>query len=355
MPVGSQEQRKGAGVLSSLHGSMGLREDNLFFKNPRTLYFCWLGTLVVTYVKAINSGTVPCLENAVITLAQCENSAAVQKAADHYSEQMTQQVRLPTVTLQELLDVHAACEGEATAIFVKHSFKDDKQEVQKKLLGTIEKKKKDFLLQNEEASVKYCQAELRQFSKPLLENISRGTFCVPGGHSLYLKARKKVERDYELVPRKGVKANEVLQSFLQSLAAIEESIQQADRALTEAEKVMAAERAKNQAAGKELEQLRQELRKLQQKRDDQKRIFKECIARQKEKEKEREKHQRQREGTQNKWKDQSEGFKKKSQFNNNGNQPKKENGNGTNDCPLVVLVILPITVMCMVCLRLLAL
>lgn len=45
---------------------------------------------MVTYVDAINTGAVPCLENAITTLAQRENSVAVQKAADHYSEQMGQ-------------------------------------------------------------------------------------------------------------------------------------------------------------------------------------------------------------------------------------------------------------------------
>ncbi|XP_036774247.1 guanylate-binding protein 4-like isoform X2 [Manis pentadactyla] len=94
-----------------------------------------LGTLVVTYVNAIRRGMVPCLENAVITLAQSENSAAVQKAASHYSEQMAQRVSLPTDTLQELLDVHAACEQEAVAIFMEHSFKDDKREFQQKLMA----------------------------------------------------------------------------------------------------------------------------------------------------------------------------------------------------------------------------
>ena len=48
-----------------------------------------LGTLVEAHINAINSGSVPCLENAVTTLAQLENSAAVQKAAGHYSEKMT--------------------------------------------------------------------------------------------------------------------------------------------------------------------------------------------------------------------------------------------------------------------------
>ena len=89
---------------------------------------------MTTYVDAINSGAVPCLDDAVTTLAQRENSAAVQKAADHYSEQMAQRLRLPTDTLQELLDVHTACEKEAIAVFMEHSFKDETQQFQKKLL-----------------------------------------------------------------------------------------------------------------------------------------------------------------------------------------------------------------------------
>ncbi|XP_019489804.1 PREDICTED: guanylate-binding protein 4-like, partial [Hipposideros armiger] len=198
-----------------------------------------LGTLVVTYVKAINSGAVPCLENAVTTLAQLENSAAVQKAADHYSEQMDQRVRLPTDTLQELLDLHAACEREAIEIFMENSFKDDKREFQKKLLETIQEKKGDFMQQNKEASTKYCQAQLKQLLEPLMKDISKGTFSVPGGHKLYLEEMDKFEQSYKLVPRKGVKANEVLQSSLKSLAATEESILQAESALSAAEKKVA--------------------------------------------------------------------------------------------------------------------
>ena len=89
---------------------------------------------MTTYVDAINSGAVPCLDDAVTTLAQQENSVAVQKAADHYSEQMTQRLRLPTDTLQELLDVHTACEKEAIAVFMEHSFKDEDQQFLKELV-----------------------------------------------------------------------------------------------------------------------------------------------------------------------------------------------------------------------------
>ncbi|KAK1339810.1 hypothetical protein QTO34_018367 [Cnephaeus nilssonii] len=218
-----------------------------------------LRTLVVTYVDAINSGAVPCLENAVTTLAQLENSGAVQKAADHYSEQMAQRVSFPTDTLQELLDLHTACEREAIAIFMENSFKDDNQAFLKNLVEIIKDKKDEFLLQNEEASVKYCQDKLEQLSKSLMEDISAGIFSVSGGHKLYMETKERIEQDYWQVPRKGVKANEVLQRFLQSQAAIENSILQADKALTDGEKAMAAERAKKEAAEKEQELMRQKL------------------------------------------------------------------------------------------------
>ncbi|XP_047581048.1 guanylate-binding protein 4-like isoform X2 [Lutra lutra] len=237
-----------------------------------------LGTLLKAYVDAIKKGAVPCLENVVTTLAQRENSVAVQKAADHYSEQMAQRLRLPTDTLQELLDVHAHCEREAIAVFMEYSFKDDKREFQKKLVDTIEKKKEDFLQQNEDASFKYCQAIMKQLSEPLKKSISEKTFSVHGGHDLYLQAKRKVELDYKLVPRKGVKANEILQNFLQSQATIEESIVQLDTALNRGAMAIAVERAKKEAAEKEQEQLKQKEHEQRQKMEAQERSFSENLG-----------------------------------------------------------------------------
>lgn len=237
-----------------------------------------LGALVETYVKAINSGAVPCLENAVTTLAQQENSAAVQKAADHYSEQMAQRVRFPTDTLQELLDVHSACEKEAIKVFMERSFKDEDQEFQKQLVKIIENKKQDFLLNNEKESDQYCQNELNLLSKALMEKISAGNFSVPGGHHLYVELRKEIERGYQQIPRKGVKAGEVFQRFLQSQVAIEKSILQSDKALTDREKAMEEERAKTEAAEKEQELLKQTVQEQQQKIATQERTLRENMA-----------------------------------------------------------------------------
>ncbi|XP_058992252.1 guanylate-binding protein 6 [Mustela lutreola] len=237
-----------------------------------------LKTLVVTYVDTINTGAVPCVENAVTTLAQLENSEAVQKAANHYSEQMSQRLTLPTDTLQELLDVHADCEKEAIEVFMKHSFKDDKQEFQKSLVELIKDKKEHFLQQNEEASLKYCQSILDEMSQVLTESISAGTFSVPGGYKLYREAKESIEWKYSQVPRKGVKANEVLQSFLQSQASIEKSIWQADKALTDGEKAIAEERLSKEAAEREQEMLKQKLLEQQQQMEAQQRSLQENIV-----------------------------------------------------------------------------
>ncbi|XP_036112666.1 guanylate-binding protein 7-like [Molossus molossus] len=144
-------------------------------------------------------------------------------------------------------------------------------------------KKQDFLLQNEQASGKYCQAQLEQLSEPLMDDISRGTFSVPGGHNLYLEAVEKLEQSYNLVPRKGVKANEVLQTFLQSQAATKESILQADQALSAEEKALAAECAKNREAEKELDLRRQKEKEQQKILEAQEKTFKENLAQLKEK------------------------------------------------------------------------
>ncbi|XP_020844437.1 guanylate-binding protein 1-like isoform X2 [Phascolarctos cinereus] len=92
-----------------------------------------LGKLVLNYVEAITSGDIPCMENAVLALAQLENSAAVQRSLTLYEEMMRQKVRFPTETLQELLDAHIVCKSEATKSFIKDSFKDVNQEFQKTL------------------------------------------------------------------------------------------------------------------------------------------------------------------------------------------------------------------------------
>ncbi|KAM8998763.1 guanylate-binding protein 6 isoform X3 [Sarcophilus harrisii] len=236
-----------------------------------------LGKLLETYVKIISSGDVPCLENAVLSLAQTENPAAVQKAAQHYVEQMALKVDFPTETLQDLLSVHTLCEKEALSIFMKHSFKDENQKYQKELVQILETEKDGFIRQNEEVSTKYCQDHLEQLSQSLREAISKGTFSVPGGYNIYRKEREKMITNYHQLSKKGLKADEILQKFLQSLAVTEDSILQTDQALTEQKKALEAEQIKREAAEKEKKLLEQQRIEMQQNIEAQQRSYEEKI------------------------------------------------------------------------------
>ncbi|XP_027693980.1 guanylate-binding protein 6-like [Vombatus ursinus] len=236
-----------------------------------------LGRLLEIYVKTIYSGDIPCLENAVLALAQIENSVAVQKATNHYVEQMALKVDLPTETLQDLINLHTDCEKEAISIFMKHSFKDDTHKFQEELVQILENKKNGFIRQNEEHSIRYCEIKLNYLSQTLMESISQGIFSVPGGYKLYREEREKIMNHYHQVPKKGIKADEVLQRFLRSLEMTGESILQTDQALTEQEKAMEVEQFKKDAAEKEKKMLEQQLMEMQQKMEAQQRSYEENI------------------------------------------------------------------------------
>uniref|UniRef100_A0A0P6JAC6 Guanylate-binding protein 5 n=1 Tax=Heterocephalus glaber TaxID=10181 RepID=A0A0P6JAC6_HETGA len=209
-----------------------------------------LEKLAQTYVNAINSGDLPCVENSVLALVQRENLGAVQKALAHYDQQMGQKVQLPTETLQELLDLHRACEREAMEIFTKNSFKDEDQSFQKELQTLLDAKKNDIYEQNKEASSERCLTLLQDIFGPLEEKVKRGIYFKPGGHNLFLQKMEKLKANYYQQPRKGAQAEEVLQNYLTSKQSVSDAILQTDQALTakEIEKEEAQRRAEAQRA-----------------------------------------------------------------------------------------------------------
>ncbi|XP_028369902.1 guanylate-binding protein 1-like [Phyllostomus discolor] len=207
-----------------------------------------LENLVLTYVNAISSGGLPCMENAVLALAQIENSAAVKKAIALYDEQMAQKVQLPTETLQELLDLHRASEKEAIEVFIKNSFKDVDHLFQKELAAQLEKKQEDFCKQNMKASSDRCSALLKDIFSPLEEDIKQGIYSKPGGYRLFIQKMQELKKKYLQEPRKGIQSEEILQTYLESKEAVTETILQTDQTLTEKEKEIEEQRVKAESA-----------------------------------------------------------------------------------------------------------
>ncbi|XP_075462608.1 guanylate-binding protein 1-like isoform X2 [Ascaphus truei] len=236
----------------------------------------WLGNLAVTYVEAIRSGSVPCMENVVLALAQIENSRAVQEALCKYDSEMSQRVdRFPTETQEEFLNLHQESEKEAVKLFMKQSFKDENQEHQIKLIEKLAEKRAKYSQRNEEASAAKCRALIQDLSVSLERGISEGEYTKPGGHQRFVQEKQKLVDAYNGSPGKGIKALEVLQDFLIEKEKVGTSILEADQSLTRTEKEIAEQRAKGEAAEKEKQIQEESNRRLEQLMEDQKRSYEE--------------------------------------------------------------------------------
>ncbi|XP_036047282.1 guanylate-binding protein 1-like [Onychomys torridus] len=229
-----------------------------------------LESLVMTYVEAISTGKVPCMENAVLSLAKIENAAAVQKAITHYDQQMSLRVQLPTDTLQELLDQHRTCEREAIEIFLSTSFKDEDHSFQKELGSQLQEKWDNFCKCNLEESSARCRELLQDIFRPLEEDVSQGMYSKPGGYCLFVQETERLKKKYHGEPKKGIQAEEILQTYIQSKEAVSNAILQTDQSLTEKEKVIEVERKKTEsamAAAKLLEETQKKTEKLMEQKE----------------------------------------------------------------------------------------
>nr|XP_048309675.1 guanylate-binding protein 1-like isoform X2 [Myodes glareolus] len=227
--------------------------DGIVVNGPR------LQNLVVTYVNAIRSGELPCVENALLALAQIENSGAVQKAIEYYEEQVNHKVQLPTETLQELLDLLRPIECEATEVFMKNSFKDVDQTFQRELKNLLDAKRVAVVKKNMDVSSAHCSDLLQDIFCSLEEEVKQGTFSKPGGYYFFLQRKQELKKNYYQVPGKGLQAEKMLKRYFESMEDVAETLLKTDQSLTEKEKEIEEERLKAEAA----EAANSELRKMQ--------------------------------------------------------------------------------------------
>ncbi|KAG7458999.1 hypothetical protein MATL_G00226530 [Megalops atlanticus] len=210
-----------------------------------------LGNLVVTYVDVIQSGQVPCLENAVLALSQIENSAAVEKSHALYRQLLGEQVMLATTTEEELSSVHEGCLKEALQLFMNSSFKDENHVYQNKLMELV---KKDYERKCREVSETCCTALLQQ----LWATLDLQSYMRPGGYADYRVQLDSIIQQYRDTPGKGTQAEHILEAFLQEKDDQGTSILTIDRNLTEQENRLQEERARAEMEKQKAEMARRE-------------------------------------------------------------------------------------------------
>ncbi|ROJ35280.1 Guanylate-binding protein 4 [Anabarilius grahami] len=224
-----------------------------------------LGNLVQIYVETISSGKVPCLDNAVVTLANLENQAAVQEALKLYQSGMEKVKNKFPVSVDDSSSEHQKFSSLATAEFMKRSFKDEKGEYLTKLvkeeshihLGWLEDIcYVDLLKENEMASERKCRDLLKNLISDMNKRLQNGEYSQSGGYELYCRDRDAIVEQYRREPNKGVSAEAVLNEFLNERGAEANSILYTDTT----ERMVHAERERQEDRMRQMEEkFKQEL------------------------------------------------------------------------------------------------
>ncbi|XP_067309373.1 guanylate-binding protein 2-like isoform X2 [Pseudorasbora parva] len=200
-----------------------------------------LGHLVQIYVDTISSGKVPCLENAVVALANLENQAAVEEALKVYQSRMEEvKKKFP---VNDISSQHQKFSSLATSEFMKRSFKDEKGEFLIKLMENIDVHYIGLLEENVNASEKKCRDMLKNLFSDMNKRLQNGEYSKSGGYELYCRDRDAIVEKYRREPNKGVSA--MLNEFLNDRGAEAKSILYTDTKLTENDRKIQEEKEKN--------------------------------------------------------------------------------------------------------------
>ncbi|XP_048813337.1 guanylate-binding protein 4-like isoform X2 [Lagopus muta] len=203
-----------------------------------------LSTLLSSYVEAINSGRLPCLQGAAAAMMANENAAAVAAALEAYAGGM-RGLSLPTEPAQ-LSAAHGEHLHEALIVFQQRSFRDRNQEHQRRLIEQISTEYSRLQEKNNAASRQHCKALLAELAGALDTSLSRGAYAQPGGYRAYEAERQRLLEAYRQAKAKGPKAEEVLDEFLAERRAEAEAVLKADKALSETEKQLEDQKQQTQ-------------------------------------------------------------------------------------------------------------
>nr|XP_055059163.1 guanylate-binding protein 1-like [Misgurnus anguillicaudatus] len=201
-----------------------------------------LGDLAQICVETISSGQVPCLDNAVVTLANLENQAAIEEALQVYKNGMEEVKNKFPNSIENITSDHLKSSSLAISKFTKRSFKDEKKEFLNKLEEDIRKYYENLLKENEMASEGKCKELLKNLFSNMSERLQNGAYSQPGGYEVYCRDRAVIIEKYCSEPNKGVRAEAVLHEFLNKRADEAKIILDADKKLTENDKKIQVEK-----------------------------------------------------------------------------------------------------------------
>ncbi|XP_031418352.1 guanylate-binding protein 1-like [Clupea harengus] len=227
--------------------------------------------LVKIYVDTINSGSIPCLENAVVAMAKIENRSAMNEGFQLYEQGMRNLSKTFPTDVGTVSAEHHRLDGMATQEFLKRSVKDEGGGYMAQLAEKVSQLYEKLITLNMEASEELCRKLLLDLYAPIVGNIQQGSYAKAGGYETYCTDRDAMVVKYRQHDKKGMKGEEVLVEFLQEKNAETKSILMADEKLTESDKKMAEASEKERVQKQKIKAKEQRYQDLQRALEDESR------------------------------------------------------------------------------------
>ncbi|XP_053397574.1 guanylate-binding protein 2-like isoform X2 [Mercenaria mercenaria] len=155
-----------------------------------------LAKLLRVYVHAINEGSVPCVEDAMVTMSRLENERHTKNAVEEYKT-LIKQIQLPVFDKKKLQkSILEYQEDTLSKLHSKLLFDTDnkiekatKAEMQT-LYEQIDKQNGDLLYEN-------CIAKIHEMHKKIVKtNMKKGKYAVAGGHTIYNSDMHELFEEY---------------------------------------------------------------------------------------------------------------------------------------------------------------
>ncbi|KAL3836665.1 hypothetical protein ACJMK2_022087 [Sinanodonta woodiana] len=229
--------------------------------NGRAINGTMFGTLVRSYVDAIRNGSVPCVEDALTTMAELENRKLVERCREIYIKEMEVILTLPTPDEKTLLDAHQQCMKKAADYFLEKRIYDLDEKFQTEANAKILEMYEKFRRDNEVASIECCEKVLQDLNAKILEKIKKDSYCRSGGYTEYMADLNELQDKYRNLDGLGCKKDVTLSKFLEKKNLERQTVQQMDQKMAEKEDEVKEEKNRAAAEARQREKLERDVHK----------------------------------------------------------------------------------------------
>ncbi len=236
-------------------------------------------TLAECYIEAIRNGTIPCIQNAVDTMAMVENDKAMKYAESLYDKRWSD-VKFP-IPSTRLHDIHSEAQKIAVDAFVTRVIfdQDQKQTLQFGLL--INGKLDELVAKNCMESTRKSRQAVNRLGKAVKSNMKSGTYLRSGGggYEAYQKDMAELSKLYDRETDLGDEKAAVLAEFLTEQETFRMQVLNAETRLKEEERRTEMERLQREESERIVRDQEAEMKRLGQEQERREKDFKDGMNR----------------------------------------------------------------------------